>query len=358
MVTCTLQNEVEQQTKLNGLHSKSIFDKVCVEIKRPEFDGSGINGHLDSVGESDKGTLNTPILSELPNLYKQYGSFVENLGYFIIPRSVTEDPRYKGARLKYQKVLHVLFENVAFAPTTHAIGVEVIPIAIGQFCVSERQLVDLCNEGVGFKEDQVDKNIVRRAVHFWTRCQIVNRQVNHDKTLITITVPDFYNREKKRSEPSSEPEVNQKRTTKEEDKELKDNISSPKTSKKKAPFVASPFATSLLTEFYSSLLLAIPDFPEAAIKKTKTEYQAAEAIGKQCNHDMDLIRKVIAWAHTGFWLDHVHTVTYLRNKFTKLVQQLRTQGSKPMSGKKPQPKYNHDTSASLPSKNLSFAEPS
>ena len=339
------------------MHSNSIFDRVCVDTKKkPEFDDSGSYRHLDSIGESDNGNSNTPILSDLPNLYKQNGRVVENLGYFIIPRSVTEDPRYKGARLKYQKVLHTIFELVAFSPTTHSIGVEIIPISIGQFCTSLRNLMDLCNEGVKFKDDLVDKNTIERASHFWARCGFVRQEVIHGKTLITITVSDFYDRKKKVSEAASETEVRQNRDTKEELKELNNNISSPKTSKKKAPYVASPFATALLTEFYSSLLLAIPTFPPEAMKKTKSQYQAAEAIGKMCNHDMELIRKVIAWSHTGFWLDHVHDVAYMKSKFTKLVQQLRSNGMKPMSGKKPQPKYNHDTSPSLASKNLTFAE--
>lgn len=143
-------------------------------------------------------------------------------GYFIIPRSVTSDPRYQGARLKYKHVLHIIFENVAFATTTHAIGTEVIKIEIGQFCVSERRLVDLCNDGVKFEEDMVDKNIVRRAIHFFEKCEIVNHKVNHGKNVITITVPEFYERKKIESEPQSEPKVNQKRTTKEEVKEVKE----------------------------------------------------------------------------------------------------------------------------------------
>jgi hypothetical protein len=183
----------------------------------------------------------------------------------------------------------------------------------------------------------------------------VNREVIHDKNLITITVVDFYNREKNKSEPSSEPKENHKRTTKEEEKEYKEYDT---YSQKKGTFVPSEFATALLSEFYSSLFSADPDFPKESVKKTKTQYQAADRIGKKAKGDMNFIRKVIAYAHEpgGFWLSHVHSVAYLDKKFITLVQQLRNKGQKPMGGQKPQPKYNHDTTPSNPRKSISFAE--
>ena len=338
------------------LQTKENFASV-LETRKPEFVDSGYtNNSLDSSQESVKTeTITNLSLSEVPNLYKHIGSPMENSGYFIIPRSVTSDPRYKGARLKYKKVLWTLFEIVAFFPTTHAVGVHVIKINIGQFCVSEENLADICNEGVKYEEDKVNRALVHRAIQFWKNCGFVNQEVNHKKNVLTITVPEFYERLKKRTEPIIEPRPNHDRTTKEEYKQLKeDNISS----KKEGNFVPSEFATSLLSEFYSSLFSSIPDFPKESAKKTKTQYQAADRIAKKANGDMNLIRKVIAYAHEvgGFWLSHVHSVTYLDSKFTKLVQQLRNQGKRPMNGQKPQPRYNFDDSPSHPSKTISFAE--
>lgn len=345
---------------LNGvpkeLHSKGIFDTVSAENIKPESRNSGSEiKSRDSLHESADGLLNNSILADVPNFYKQNGTPMEFSGYFIIPRSVTSDPRYKGARLKYKHILHILFEKVAFSPTTHAVGTHIIKINIGQFCVSEEHLTDICNEGVKYEEDKVTKSLVHRAIQFWRKCGFVNQEPNHKKNVITITVPEFYERLKKRTEPTSEPRSNHDRITKEEDKEHKeDNISS----RKEGTFVPSEFATSLLTEFYSSLFSSIPDFPKDSARKTKTQFQAAERICKKANGDMDLIRKVISYAHEpgGFWLSHVHSVCYLDKKFTKLLQQLRDQGKKPMNGKKPQPKYNHDTSPSNPKKSISFAE--
>lgn len=350
-----MTSAILEPIQLKQLHSTGIFDRVFSENKRPESLNSGFcMNSLDSAHESSMMECDNPIIADVPNLYKQNGISVEHIGFFRIPRSVTSDPRYKAAPMKYQKVLHILFEYVAFSPTTHAIGVEIIQLNVGQFCVSESYLAKICNEGVRYEEDLLTKTIVHRAIQFWKKCKIVNQQVNRGKNIITITVPEFYDRCKKESEPASEPSANRPRITKEELKEIEEDNIYPK----KAPFVASPFATSLLSEFYSSLFSAIPDFPKESAKKTKTQFQAAESIGKKCSYDMDLIRKVIAHAHTpgGFWLPFVHCVVKLNKKFTTLVTQMRNQGLKPMNGRKPQPKYNFDTSPSLPSKNISFAE--
>ena len=341
--------------KLNGkpgneLLSKGNFDRVeSIQIKNPEGDNSGLINETDSVRESAIMDRDKPIIAKAPNSYKDYGAPVNNSGYFIIPRSVSSDPRYKSARLKYKHVLHILFENVAFSPTTHAIGTEVISIAIGQYCISERNLVDLCNEGVKFKEDKVDKNIVHRAVHFWARCGIVNQQVIHDKTLLTITVPEFYERKKKTSEPGSETEVNQNRTTKEEDKEDKeDNIS-----KRKGSFEPSPLATSLLTEFYSSLFLSIPSFPKEKAKKTKNQYEAAERLLK--TYSLEIIKEVIAYAHqpSGFWIKHVHSVAYLEKKFITMHEQLKHPMNKNKVADKPS-RHNNPSFAPKEQKPLAF----
>lgn len=317
------------------LHSNISYGKVGIHKKEPlKFvDFSGLE--IDSVYESDIVGRDKSIITDLPNSYKDYGISVENLGYFIIPRSVTSDPRYKGARLKYKHVLNILFENVAFSPTTHAIGCQIIPISIGQYCVSIRGLMDLCNAGTKHKEDKLSKNCVDRALSYFEKCQFVGQEVRHGKTIITITIPEFYERYKKKSGTDVGTKAGHERDTKEESKEDKeDNIST-----KQVIFEPSSFATSLLSEFYSSLFSAIPDYPKESAKKTKSQYQAADRIGKKANNDMDLIRKVIEYAHKsgGFWLSLVHSVSYLDKKFITLVQQLRDQGNRPMNGQRPRP---------------------
>ena len=230
----------------------------------------------------------------------------ENLGYFIIPRLLSSDSRYQGARLKYKHVLHILLEKAAFVPTIHKVRTEIINIDIGQFCVSERQLIELCNEGVKFQEDLVDKNTVHRAILYWKKCgflkqkvnqkvnQHVNQKVNQQKSLLTVTVPGLYRTKKKTSEPESEPTCEPLNKNKE--------IRIKEIYGETAPFQASSLATSLLTDFYSSLFSVLPDFPKAKAIKTKTQYQAAERLLKI--YPIEIIKAVIAYAHTagGYWL--------------------------------------------------------
>lgn len=338
MMICSVLETIDEAKVLNGLLSKGNFDNVGGVNAKPSAETEGLADKISDLAKSDNGSVNSSILPEPPNLYKQYGTSVNNSGYFIIPRSVTSDPRYKCAKLKYKHVLHVIFESVAFAKTSHAIGTHVINIEIGQFCVSIRGLMDLCNNGVIYKEDKVDKNVIERASRYWQTCGLVRQEVRHGKILLTITVPEFYRKEKPITETGTETKPRHDRDTKEEDKEDKeDNIS-----KEKGSFVPSSFATSLLSEFYSSLFLAIPDFPKESAKKTKSQYLAADSIGNKCNNDMDLIRKVLAYAHTkdGFWLSIIHSVVTFNKKFNMLVQQMRTQGKRPMNGQKPESHHN------------------
>jgi len=205
---------------LNGtdveLQSKHYFDRIGSEQKKmPEFEDPGIN-NLRDFGESQYRHWNSSIIVDSPNFCNRNGYAMENSGYFIIPRCVTSDPRYKAAPMKYQKVLNILFEYVAFAPTTHAIGSEIIQIRKGQFCVSEAHLAKICNDGVKFEEDFLTKTIVHRAIQFWKKCKIVNQEVNRGKNIITITVPEFYVINKITSESESELQVNRPRITKEE----------------------------------------------------------------------------------------------------------------------------------------------
>lgn len=216
-----LFEDLRQTKKLNGLHPKRNYDRVNGETKKPELGGSGFELKQDSGDESGHSRhFTTSTISDSPNFYnKEIGESMENLGYFIIPRSITSDPRYQGARLKYKHVLHILLEHAAFRKTKYAIGTNLIDIEIGQFCVSVRGLIDLCNKGIKFKEDKVDKNTIERASHFWSTCGFVRQEVRHGKTILTITIPEVYIKEKQEGETASETKVRLNRDTNEERKE-------------------------------------------------------------------------------------------------------------------------------------------
>lgn len=150
-------------------------------------------------------------------------------GFVKIPRSLLSDPRYKAARFKYKHYLLTVLENVAFSKTIHSIGPHLIPIQIGQLCISIRNLVNLCNSGIKFKDEMLDKNIVERASRFWTKCGFMRQEVRHGKMILTITIPGIYDQKNTLSETLSETEARQKRDIKEEDKENKEDYHHPQT---------------------------------------------------------------------------------------------------------------------------------
>lgn len=328
------------------LSSKKKNDRVGPQIKKPESGNSGSSKkNRDSLHESADGTTDNSIIADRPNFYNNYGIAMENFGYFILPRSVTSDPRYQGARLKYQKVLFIIFENVAFAPTTHAISTEIIPIQIGQLCVSERNLMDLCNEGVKYKEDKIDKNIAHRAVHFWSRCGFVRQEVIHDKTLLTITVPGFYERNKKTSEPASEAEVRQNRTSKEEYKEDKEDniISSVAAAPSEKKKISSSSKKRKKAEPVPLIERDKGVFISDIAHQKLIEEKGSEEIVKQIYSSMAVWK-----AQNGISGGDDYRTAIKWSMSTKKIPRTYNNPS--------QPKFNHDKSPSHPSKKISFAE--
>lgn len=354
---CVLNGHSNASRHAKGLQTNGNFDTV-LEKTKPESGNSGLRtiNSLDSCDESGKnGTLYTPILPETPNLYKHNGVLMENLGYFIIPRSVTSDPRYKSARLKYQKVLHVIFENVAFEETTHAIGWETIPIKVGQYCVAIRKLAEMCNEGVKHKEDKVSKNCVDRAISFFEKCGFLGQQVIHGKSVLTITVPDFYKRKKTTSETTSGTtsgtEVGQKWDTKEEDKELKeykplyiaadasDSAIAPSEKKKVS---SSSSKKRKKVEPAPLIERDVGIFTSDLAHQKLIEQKGSEEIVKQ------IYSAMAVWKAQNGISSGDDYKTALNWKLTP---------KKPQSSyQKPQPKYNHDTSPRNPKNTISFAE--
>ncbi len=153
--------------------------------------------------------------------------------------------------------------------------------------------------------------------------------------LLTVTVPEFYKKEKQQTETQSETKVRQKRDIKETDKTEEDNNTYAETPKKEGTFVPSDLATSLLVDFYSSLFSSLPEFPKEKAKKTKTQYQAADRLLKR--YPIEVIKSVVAYAHTpgGFWIKYAHSVVYLEKKFITLHEQLKNPMNKKQADNKP-----------------------
>ncbi len=335
------------ERNLNRLQTNVVFDTVEEKKKPGSRNPDYLTNSLDSTHESaSSGTINNPSLSDVPNLYKQNGNSVENLGYFIFPRSVANDPRFLSARLKYQKVLWILFEYAAFSPTTHAVGPKKINIEIGQFCVTVRGLAEICNQGVKHEEDKLDRNIIVRAISYFEKCHFVRQEVRHGKMLLSITVPEFYDRMKKRSETTSETKARQDRDSKEEDKELKeDNIFNPSVAV--APSEGKKFSSSSKKRKKTEPVPLVERdkgvFISDIAHQKLVEEKGSEEIVKQ------IYSAMAVWKAQNGISGGDDYRTALKWSISPKAQ--------PRTFNKPtQPKYNHDTSPSLPSKSISFAE--
>jgi hypothetical protein len=327
------------------LQTKVIFDRVGIQTKKmPESLQDSGNDKFDSVDEFGTGANTNSTIPNPPNSYKDYGTVVENFGYFSFPRSISSDPRYKGARLKYRKVLHTILENAAFRKTIHSIGLIVIDIEIGQFCVSVRGLMDLCNEGVKYKAELVDKNIVERASHFWQRCGFVRQEVRHGKILLTVTIQEFYKKEKLESETESETEARQKRDSKETIQTIETlNIS-----------IVAAAPSEKNKEVFSSRKRKKVE-PAPLVERDKGVFTSDIAHQKLIveKKSEQIVKEI--YSAMAVWKDQ-NGIEGGDDYKTALRWSLTPKSRSRSYNKPSQTKYNHDTSPSHPSKSISFAE--
>ena len=223
-MTSVMARDVFGPSFLNELQTKVNFDKVNgTEIKKPEPLNSGSEKLIDpSLVKLDKIAADTSILPQSPNLYKQTGDIVSDEGFVKLPRSLWNDPQWKSCRAKYKLVFMTLLFNASYTQKTFNISNNLVSIGPGQFCTSMRNLIDLCNEGIKFKDDKVDKNIIERSVSLFIKIGFVRQEVRHGKSVFTITYPELYEHFQKQSETDSETIPRQHRDINEERKERKE----------------------------------------------------------------------------------------------------------------------------------------
>jgi len=171
------------------------------------------------------------IIAEEPNLYKDSVMFASSSDDPIEPfaritKKVLKDKKYQSARLKYKQVFWILCQLAHFGPPViHTVGARSFLVHQGQYCVTERELIEHCNAGVTFKEDRVDKNTIHRALEYFNVNQLVNREVirevNHSKTLISIYHLMGYKNKKTQVNQEVNREVSETRTINKQHKELK-----------------------------------------------------------------------------------------------------------------------------------------
>jgi hypothetical protein len=224
-MTSVMLRDIVSKAVPNELHSKVNFDRVQeIEMKKPESTNPGLK---DKTGDLvDKPQLNgihyAPIVADSPNFRKEIGASMLDEGFIKLPRSLFNDPNWKGMREKYRRVFIILLFHTSFTQRSFGIGANIITIGPGQFCTSIRTLVDLCNDGIKYKDDKVDKNIVERAVSLFTKIGLVRQEVRHGKSILTITQRELYEHFQRQTETASETRPRLDRDTNEEREERED----------------------------------------------------------------------------------------------------------------------------------------
>ncbi len=184
-----------------------------LDNKKPEELSSGYSNQSGEVENSGLGILE----SDKPSLLNPLFSAKEknlNSGFFKVPRSLIKDPFWSTVPPKYRLIFITLLELACFTPQKFNDHGEILDLKIGQICITERELVEVMGKGFS-------KNDIHRAIGFFKKCKKVNHEVNHRKSIITITDPVVCYHMINQVEPRTEPILNQSRTTKEEGKKEK-----------------------------------------------------------------------------------------------------------------------------------------
>lgn len=233
MFTNSLKNLTASQFFINFQQKVNMNALEDDKMKKPEVVASGKcidNSPIKTVINKN----NTPPI--LPNEEVKHNEnhvFIPEdstiKGFVKLPRSLLLDARWQSMRMKYQKVFLTILQHASYSQKTYDIRTNLVTIGPGQLCVSIRQLVELCNEGVKYNDDKVDKNIIERSVSLFTKFGLVRQEVRHGKCVLTITYPEIYEQFKNVSEkacetrPRLDRDINEER---EESKEVKETIDS------------------------------------------------------------------------------------------------------------------------------------
>lgn len=133
---------------------------------------------------------------------------MSNYGYYSIPRSLRHDPIWCGFTSRERHVYETLLDFAAFKEYQMNDHGVIITVNKGQFLTTSREFAELCNQYRPKGDRKYCKAFILRCWSKFNLTRFSNQEVNHKKTLLTITREDILNI----SEPRSEPKVNQDRT--------------------------------------------------------------------------------------------------------------------------------------------------
>lgn len=218
-----------------------------------------------------------------------------NSGYICLPRSLILNPLWIDLPSSYKEVFLVILELVRYgSPTQFDDHGHLITILPGQLCISEQGLADKCSK-------YITKTIVHRTILKLDLYGFVHQQVNHKKTLITITHPETYDLISKNSESTSESNLNQTRikleSQKNKEKKKKKETTSPqplfKENLEEVVVSSKFFNLANLSEenglpFSPAQIITLcENFSFEAVKETIVRYRKRSAESKSGIHSPD-----------------------------------------------------------------------
>lgn len=224
----------------------SIIKKsVCInhelKLKRKQFTipinaktevGASALSEIRNCGPENIRFDDSLIISEPCNSFNKECFMSQEISGFIqLPRSLLENEIWNSLRLKYRHVLLIILKKCAWKPCKYNDNGQIIHLNPGELCVSYRELAEWCNQNVKFREDEVDRNIIERAVSVFLKLKIIRQEVRHCKMVITVTIPGVYDTEKKETETPIETKPRLNRDIKEEIKEINNPPLTPPFSK-------------------------------------------------------------------------------------------------------------------------------
>ena len=232
-------------------------------------------------------------------------------GYIKIPRSLLKDPLWIDLSLESQHVFLVLLDHVCYRPRKFDDHGHLIDIEVGQICISERDLVKLCNKGM--TRIKVQRSLVRLRL-----CRFLSQEVRHKKSIISITHTDTYSLIKNIFEPTNEPNLSQTRAKLEPEtkKEKKDN------KEKKREYARDSIEIELSSLFLNAIKKINSEFEIPDLQEWAQNFY--ELIFEDKRNPED-VKTYISWGLSeSFWQHRLTTPEKLRKYWDTMSTQIKT----------------------------------
>lgn len=235
-----------------SLTPKNEFYIVTDEKEKPKPGSSGFVDYAGSIETHCIGKTNVPpiisevsIESSVKTLTLAETAMNPEIGYIRLPRSLLEDPVWRGCPCSYKEVFLILLSKAAYAPYDFNDNSKIVRLEVGEVCLSLDMIKTFCSPDVSRQQ-------IQRSINFFLRSNFAIQRPGHRRSIIKITHPECYDLISRHADTRSDTRPIQDRYIREEDKEdkYKEDIKkkyikkkSPENPKKAAAKVANPEAS-------------------------------------------------------------------------------------------------------------------